>query len=95
MDPDLHNPCTSGSPALIAIMSARVGDDEQGELQDTLTSLMAVTNIISPALYTGLFYYFTAASTPVWLPGAPFLLGSLLVALVLPVIWHSLHARHD
>lgn len=83
------------SPALTAIMANRVGDDEQGELQGILTSLMAVTNIISPALYTGLFYYFTAATAPIWLPGAPFLLGSLLVALVLPVIWHSLHGRHD
>jgi len=83
------------SPALSAIMANRVADDEQGELQGILTSLMAVTNIVAPAIYTGLFYYFTADDAVIYLPGAPFLLASLLVAAVLPIVWHSLHGRHQ
>lgn len=82
------------TPALSAIMSNRVSGDEQGELQGVLASLMAATNVITPAIYSGMFYYFTAESTAQHLPGAPFLLAALLLALVLPLIWKSLHGKH-
>lgn len=81
------------APALSAIMANRVGEDEQGELQGILTSLMALTNVLAPAIYTGLFYAFTTTAAPVQWPGAPFVLAALFVAGVLPIAWRNLHAK--
>lgn len=66
-------------PALQAIMSRTAGDDQQGELQGTLTSANAVAMILAPLLMTQIFWYFTAGPSPFYLPGAPFLVSALLV----------------
>lgn len=65
-------------PALQGIMSRTASDDQQGELQGTLTSINAVATILAPLLVTQTFWYFTQGSGPVYLPGAPFLLSALL-----------------
>ncbi|MEM8537049.1 MAG: TCR/Tet family MFS transporter [Pseudomonadota bacterium] len=67
------------APALQGIMSRRAGDDQQGELQGTITSINAVATIIAPLMVTQTFWYFTAAQAPIYLPGAPFLLSAVLV----------------
>jgi MFS transporter, DHA1 family, tetracycline resistance protein len=67
------------NPAIQSIISNQVPDNEQGELQGALTSLMSVTSIIGPLLMTGLFSYFTAKAAPVYFPGAPFLMAAVLV----------------
>src|SRR5579872_1146106 len=58
--------CLGGicGPALQSIMSNQVPENEQGELQGALTSLMSATMIIGPLLMTNLFAYFTGASRP-------------------------------
>ena len=73
--------CLGGiaSPALQSIITGHVPANEQGELQGTLTSLISATSIISPIIMTGLFSYFTKKSAPIYFPGAPFLLGGLLM----------------
>lgn len=73
--------CLGGisGPALQAIMAGHVPSNEQGELQGALTSLMSFTSIIGPLMMTNLFAYFTAKNAPVYFPGAPFLLGFLLM----------------
>ncbi|MDE3248847.1 MAG: TCR/Tet family MFS transporter [Bacteroidota bacterium] len=73
--------CLGGiaGPALQAIISSHVPGNEQGELQGGLTSLMSLTSIIGPLIMTNLFYYFTKPGNPLHLPGAPFLLGGLLM----------------
>ena len=73
------------TPALQGIMSKAVGDDEQGELQGALTSIAAMAMIVSPMLMTSVFYTFTTAGGGVYLPGAPFLLAALLIAVALMV----------
>lgn len=67
-------------PSLQGITSAQVPATEQGELQGALTSLMSVTSIIGPPLMNNLFSYFTDKNAPVELPGAPFILGALMIA---------------
>lgn len=69
------------NPALQGIISNQVPVNEQGQLQGTLTSLMSLTSIIGPLLMTGLFSYFTSSSTCIYFPGAPFLMGALLVII--------------
>lgn len=65
-------------PAVQGIISNEVPDNEQGELQGALTSLMSLTSIFGPLLMTGLFSYFTSKSTVVYFPGAPFMMAALL-----------------
>ncbi|MBX3255217.1 MAG: hypothetical protein KF862_13845 [Chitinophagaceae bacterium] len=40
---------------------------------------MSATTIVGPLLMTNLFAYFTKKNAPVYFPGAPFLLGALLM----------------
>lgn len=66
-------------PALQGLISGQIPPNEQGELQGGLTSLMSVTSIIGPPLMTTLFAWFTGKSAPVHFPGAPFLMGAILM----------------
>lgn len=68
-------------PALQGIISNQVPANEQGELQGALTSLMSVTTIIGPLLMTQIFYFFTKVGAPVYLPGAPMILGGVLTVI--------------
>jgi MFS transporter, DHA1 family, tetracycline resistance protein len=65
-------------PALQGIMSRTAADNQQGELQGTVSSINAVATIIAPLMVTQTFWYFTHESAPVYLPGAPFLLSAVL-----------------
>lgn len=73
--------CVGGicGPALQAVISNHVPSSEQGELQGALTSLMSATTIIGPPVMTNLFAHFTGHDAPVYFPGAPFLLGAVLM----------------
>lgn len=66
------------SPALQGIISTQVPANEQGELQGALTSLMSLTAIVGPPLMSNTFTYFTKPHAPIYLPGAPMLLGAVL-----------------
>lgn len=65
-------------PSLQSIISAQVPDNEQGELQGALTSLISLTSVVGPVLMTGLFAYFTSPNAFVHFAGAPFLMGAVL-----------------
>ncbi|MEJ6397066.1 TCR/Tet family MFS transporter [Yoonia sp. 208BN28-4] len=65
-------------PALQGIMSRTAADDQQGELQGALASINAVATIVAPMVMTQTFFYFTQSDAPIYLPGAPFLLGGAL-----------------
>lgn len=73
--------CLGGiaGPALQAIISGHVPPNEQGELQGALTSMMSATSIVGPLVMTNLFAYFTRPGAPVHFPGAPFMLGAVLM----------------
>lgn len=70
-----------GGPTLQGIISNKVPDNEQGELQGAITSLLGLTAIIGPLMMTNLFYYFTAANAPLFLPGIPFYTGAALIVI--------------
>lgn len=73
--------CLGGiaGPALQSIITGHVPANEQGELQGTLTSLISASSIISPIIMTNLFAHFTSKNTSVYFPGAPYLLGAVLM----------------
>ena len=80
-----------GTPALNAILSHLVPQDEQGELQGAIASIGSLTSIVSPVAMTSLFAWFTSAAAPVYFPGASFLAASLaeLTALSLFALAHA------
>ena len=85
--------CLGGiaQPALQAVMAGHVPKNVQGELQGTVTSLMSLAAIIGPLLMNNLFFYFSHDQAPVHLPGAPFLLASVLMATSAIIAYKTLH----
>ena len=68
-------------PALTGLMSNRIPDDAQGELQGVISSAQSITVIVSPILMTQLFGAFTGDAF--YFPGAPFVAAALIMALAL------------
>jgi DHA1 family tetracycline resistance protein-like MFS transporter len=89
--------CLGGiaGPALQSIITGHVPANEQGELQGTLTSLISASSIISPIIMTNLFAHFTSKSTSIYFPGAPFLLGSILMVGAGIVAYKVLHNEKE
>lgn len=87
--------CLGGiaGPAIQAVMAGQVPPNEQGELQGAMTSVMSMSAIIGPLVMNNLFYYFTHANAPVYLPGAPFLLGSFLMLCSCLLAYRTLHLK--
>ncbi len=73
------------SPALQGIMSKMVDDDAQGELQGVLSSVHALSMIVSPLMMTQVFAVFTHTDAPIYLPFAPFLLAMVLLVVGLVI----------
>ncbi|MDA7920554.1 TCR/Tet family MFS transporter [Verrucomicrobiales bacterium] len=69
------------TPAIQGRISRTVGNNEQGGIQGSLTSLQSVAGFVGPPLATGLFGYFISEKAPFPLPGAPFFFSSILVVL--------------
>ncbi|MFM6997940.1 MAG: TCR/Tet family MFS transporter [Bacteroidota bacterium] len=73
-------------PALQGLLSNGVPENEQGELQGAMSSMMSATSIVGPPLMTTIFATFTEAGAPIYFPGAPFVAGAVLSALSLVLI---------
>ena len=72
-----------GFPALQAILSRRVSDDAQGELQGVLASLVSLATIIAPIVMTQVFARYSGADAKIYAPGAPFLLSTGIMVLTI------------
>ena len=66
-------------PAAQGMMSHRVSEREQGELQGAIQSLRSITFIIGPVLFSQVFSWFIDPKHSVHLPGAPFYLAAALL----------------
>ena len=71
------------APATQALITRQVGADVQGRIQGALMSLVSMAGIIGPAIFAGSFGYFIDERNPVHLPGVPFLIAALLLAIAL------------
>ncbi len=75
-------------PAMQSLVASKVPSRDQGKIQGALTSLTSLTSVAAPLIFTtGLFGYFTSKSAPVHLPGAPFLLGSVLLFVAVAILF--------
>jgi DHA1 family tetracycline resistance protein-like MFS transporter len=74
-------------PSAQSLMTRRVGQSEQGQLQGALSSLTGMANMVAPALFSLTFAVALGPFQKWHLPGAPFLVaaGTLVVAMGLGV----------
>jgi DHA1 family tetracycline resistance protein-like MFS transporter len=73
-----------------ALMTRLVAPDQQGQLQGATNSVQSVSQLIGPFLFTLTFAYFIGGGAPLKLPGAPFLLASVLLTLALLIAARTL-----
>lgn len=80
-------------PALQGLMSSRVDEDAQGELQGAVASIIAIAAIFGPLIMPPVFATFSDAQG-LYLPGAPFLLSSALTAIGGVLFWRTVRRHH-
>ena len=76
-------------PSAQSLMTSRVGQSEQGQLQGAIASLMGIAGLIGPVLFTETFALFIGPGVSWRIPGAPFLLASLLLLLAAGLAWRA------
>lgn len=74
-------------PSAQGLMTRRVGANEQGQLQGALTSVVTITGIIGPSLFSLTFATFIGTRRDWHLPGAPFLLAACLLVVAIGITW--------
>lgn len=75
------------SPALQGLATRRVGPSDQGKLQGALSSLGSIADMIGPVVATQAFALAILPTGAIYLPGAPYLVAALLVAISLALAW--------
>ena len=78
-----------------ALLTRLVSPDHQGQLQGATSSVQSVSQLVGPFLFTLTFAYFIGSDAPLQLPGAPFLLASVLLLLALAVAARTLAASRS
>jgi DHA1 family tetracycline resistance protein-like MFS transporter len=75
--------CLGGisGPSLQGMITGTVSAKEQGELQGSLAGISSLAVIIGPLLMSSIFNLFTHKNTTTYFPGAPYILGALLMLL--------------
>ena len=74
-------------PSTNALMSHRVAADAQGELQGAVASLYSLSSIVGPPLMAQLFGRFSSPGAPVYLPGAAFIVATVLAMSSFVTYW--------
>lgn len=67
-------------PAMQQMMSTRIAEDAQGELQGAVASMISLTSIFGPVMMTAVFGAY-ADRQGFYFPGAPFILGACLMVI--------------
>ncbi len=81
-------------PSAQNLMSKRVQPSEQGQLQGANSSLMGLTGVLGPFLFAYTFARFISMDMKLNLPGAPFILASLLLVAAFVLAWHVTRERN-
>ncbi len=79
-------------PSGQSLMSRRVALNEQGRLQGANSSIMGIAGMIGPGVFTVVFASFIGPQAGLHLPGAPFLLASLMLIASMLLAWRVTHA---
>jgi DHA1 family tetracycline resistance protein-like MFS transporter len=73
-----------------ALTTQLVAPDQQGQLQGATSSVQSLSELLGPFLFTLTFAWFIGEKAPLKLPGAPFLLASVLLLLALAIAARTL-----
>ena len=73
-----------------ALITRLVSPEQQGQLQGATNSVQSVSQLLGPFLFTLTFAHFIGPQTTFKLPGAPFLLASVLLLLALVIALRTL-----
>ncbi len=76
-------------PAMQSLMTTRVAEDAQGELQGAIASVVSLTAILGPPAMTGVFGAY-ADDVGLFFPGAPYMLAVALMAVAVLMLWLTL-----
>jgi MFS transporter, DHA1 family, tetracycline resistance protein len=75
------------SPSALGLMSRRIGPSEQGRLQGANSSIMGIANLFGPGLFAWTFATAIGTGHEWHVPGAPFLLAAVLLAIAATAAW--------
>ena len=75
------------NPASLALMSRRVGADEQGQLQGANASISGIASMIGPGIFSLSFAWAIKPELALNLPGTPFALAGLLLLGACGIAW--------
>ncbi len=75
--------CLGGiaGPTLQGVVSNQVPDEEQGELQGSLTALISLSSILGFLIYNPTLEVFTGPGAPIEFPGAPYIVAAVFLIL--------------
>jgi len=82
-------------PSAQSLMTRYVGPTEQGKLQGAITGLRGMMNMVGPVLFTWIFALSIETDRGVELPGAPFLVGALLLLAAMTLAWRVTRQPRD
>ncbi len=82
-------------PTLQSLISNQVPENEQGNLQGSLTGLTSITTMLGYTIYMSTFSYFVGDSAPFYFPGASFALAALLLGLATIIVFIALKRVED
>jgi len=80
-------------PSGQSLMSRRVALNEQGRLQGANSSIMGIAGMVGPGIFTLVFASFIGPQAGLHLPGAPFLLASLMLLASMALAWKVTHSE--
>lgn len=80
-------------PTLQGIISNQVPNNEQGNLQGALNSVISLTSIFGPLIFAGTFSHFTSKNSDVYFAGAAFALGAIILIIATILAYFSIKKK--
>jgi DHA1 family tetracycline resistance protein-like MFS transporter len=74
-------------PTLQSLMTRRVGEDEQGQLQGANMSVASIAGVLSPLFFGWIYSISTEADSPIHLPGLAFYLAAIVLLMAAGIGW--------
>ncbi len=79
-------------PAMQTLMTPKIAENSQGELQGAIASVVSITTIVGPPVMAGVFGAYSD-SAGLFFPGAPYMLATALMVAAVFSLWLTLK-RH-
>ena len=74
-------------PTLQSLMTRRVGEDEQGQLQGANMSVASIAGVLSPLFFGWIYSISTEPDSPIHLPGLAFYLAAIVLLMAAGIGW--------